>query len=62
VYWISLDNIPKNILNNIRMMFSFLWIGKKIKEGIHLISWNKIAKPKKWVGGALKILLPLGKL
>jgi hypothetical protein len=39
VYWLSLAKIPKSILNNIRKrMFNFLWTGKKIKEGVHLIS------------------------
>jgi hypothetical protein len=47
VYWISLAKIPKNILNKIRRrMFSFLWTGKKVKEGMHLVSLKKIAKPK----------------
>ena len=44
LYWLSLAKIPKSILNIIkRRMFSFMWTGKKLKEGIHLISWENIA-------------------
>jgi len=53
VYWISLEKISKSILNSIRRrMFNFLWYGKKEKEGMPLINWKKIAKPKKgwWMG------------
>jgi hypothetical protein len=62
VYWLSFAKIPKSILNTIRRkMFSFLWTGKKIKEGIHLISWNKIAKPKKMGGWGIKNIFTFGK-
>jgi len=62
VYWLSFAKIPKIILNIIRRkIFSFLWIEKKIKEGIHLISWNKIAKPKKMGGWGLKNIFTFGK-
>jgi hypothetical protein len=48
VYWLSLEKIPKTVINNIRRrMFSFLWSCKKEKEGIHLTNWKKIAKLKK---------------
>jgi len=46
------------------MMFTFLWTGKKIKEGIHLGSWNQLAKPKNpdgWGIKALRISILLGK-
>jgi hypothetical protein len=62
VYWLSLAKIPKSILNTIRRrMFSFLWTGKKTKEGIHLTSWNKIAKPKKLGGWGIKNIFTFGK-
>jgi hypothetical protein len=47
VYWLSLAKIPKSILNIIRRrIFSFMWCRKKEKEGIHLISSDKIDKTK----------------
>jgi hypothetical protein len=62
VYWISLAKIPKSVLNNIRRrMFSFLWTGKKVNEGMHLISWKKLAKPKKTGGWGIKIYFSFGK-
>jgi hypothetical protein len=62
VYWLSLAKIPKSILNIIRRrMFSFMWSGKKVKEGIHLISWEKIAKPKKLGGWGIKNIYTFGK-
>jgi hypothetical protein len=62
VYWLSLAKIPKGTLNNIkRRMFSFLWTGKKLKEGIHLINWQKIAKPKKGGGKGIKNIYTFGK-
>jgi len=37
MYWLSLEKNPKSVLNSIRRrMFSFLWTGKKEKEGLHL--------------------------
>jgi hypothetical protein len=62
MYWLSVVNIPKGILNNIRRrMFSFLWTGKKLKEGMHLINWKKIAKPKKDGGWGIKNIFSFGK-
>jgi hypothetical protein len=62
VYWLSLAKIPKSILNTIKKrMFSFLWTGKKIKEGIHLVSWNQLAKPKKMGGWGIKNIYTFGK-
>jgi ribonuclease HI len=62
VYWLSLAKIPKSILNTIRKrMFSFLWTGKKTKEGIHLTRWNTIAKPKKLGGWGIKNIFTFGK-
>jgi hypothetical protein len=41
--------ITKNILNRIqKKCFSFLWTREK-KEGITLVKWNPLAKPKKLV-------------
>jgi len=38
-YWLSMEKIPKSVLNNIRKrMISFLWSGKKVIEGMHLAS------------------------
>jgi hypothetical protein len=63
VYWLSVEKIPKSTLNNIRKrMFSFLWSGKKLKEGLHLINWQKIAMPKKDGGWGIKNIFLLGKL
>jgi hypothetical protein len=62
VYWLSLAKIPKSLLNKIRRrMFSFLWTGKKVKEGMHLVSWKKIAKPKKVGGWGIKNIFSFGK-
>jgi hypothetical protein len=62
VFWIYLAKIPKSILNKIiRRMFSLLWNGKKVKEGMHLVSWKKIAKPKKSGGWGIKNIFTFGK-
>jgi hypothetical protein len=54
VYGLSLAHVPKSILEKIRRRcFSFLWICKK-KEGIPLVSWKILAKPKKGGGWGLK--------
>jgi hypothetical protein len=59
---LSIAKIPKSILNTIRIrMFSFLWTGKKTKEGIHLVSWNQLAKPKKMGGWGIKNIYSFGK-
>jgi hypothetical protein len=42
-------------------MFSFFWTGKNIKQGIHLIISNKIAKPKKLGGWGIKNIFTFGK-
>jgi hypothetical protein len=62
VYCISMAKIPKGILDRIqRRMFSFLWTGKKEKESIHLVNWNRIAKPKKNGGWGFKNIFCFGK-
>jgi len=42
-------------------MFSFLWTGKKLKKGMHLVSWKRIAKPKKLEGWGIKNIFSFGK-
>jgi hypothetical protein len=62
VYWLSLAKIPISVLNSIRRrMFSFLWTGKKEKEGMHLINWKNLAKPKKDGGWGIKNIFIFGK-
>jgi hypothetical protein len=61
VYWMSLAKIPKCVLNNIRrIIFSFLWSGKKEKECMHLTRWKKIGKPKKDGGWGIKNIYIFG--
>jgi len=58
----SVEKIPKSTFNNIRKrMFIFLWSGKKLKEGLHLINWQKIAMPKKAGGWGIKNIFSFGK-
>ena len=53
--------IPKSVLNSIRRrMFRFPWTGKKEKEGMHLINWKKLAKPKKDGGWGIKNIFIFG--
>ena len=50
-FWLSLAKIPNSILNMIRqIIFNFLWIGNKLKEGVHLVNWSRISLSKE-VGG-----------
>jgi len=57
-----LDEIPKSVLNSIRRrMLSFLWIGKKSNEWMHLISWKNLAKPKKTGGWGIQNIFYFGK-
>jgi len=39
---------------------SFLWIGKREKEGIPLVKWKKMAKPKVQGGWDLKNIFLFG--
>jgi hypothetical protein len=41
--------------------FRFLWYGKKESEGISLVKWQPIAKPKIWEVGATRIFIILGR-
>jgi hypothetical protein len=53
-----LENIPSSVLNKIRqVVFNFLWDGKRKKKGIHLCSWQIIARPKKHGGWGLRNLV-----
>jgi len=62
VYWLSLAKIPKGTLNNTRRrMFIFPWLGNKLKKRVHLISWKKLAKPKKVGGWGVKNIFIFGK-
>jgi hypothetical protein len=51
VYWLAIAHAPKGILDKImKKCKSILWIGRKQIEGIPLIKWSKLARPKE-VGG-----------
>lgn len=46
IFWMTLFDIPSSILSKLRnLAFSFLWIGEKRTKGIHLSSWESLAKP-----------------
>jgi hypothetical protein len=62
VYWKSLYYIPKIILEKImKISFRFLLSGNREKEGIPLVKWKKIAKPKEMGDWGLKNISPFGK-
>ena len=51
VYWLSLTLIPRCILDKIRRRaFSFLRSGKREKEGMHMVSWDVLTRPKVYGG------------
>ena len=57
MYWASIAYIPKGILTKIRnMCFSFLWTGSKQIEGIPLVKWKTLARPKELGGWGIKNL------
>jgi hypothetical protein len=61
VYWLSVTRIPREILDKIhRRIFSFLWTGKKDKESVHLVAWNKLVCPKSDGGWGLRNLNVFG--
>jgi hypothetical protein len=63
VYWMSMELIPRSILNKIRkMMFDFLWSGSKSNHQFHLCRWDMLSRPKKCGGGASRISLFLIRL
>jgi hypothetical protein len=48
VYWMSLEALPRSVLNKIRsMMFHFLWNGQSDNHRFHLCSWEVLSRPKK---------------
>ena len=62
VYWLSMENIPKRILNRIRRrMFSFMWSGKKEIDNFHLVSKDRIAKHKECREWGFKNISSFGK-
>lgn len=53
VFWLTLGNIPKNILVLIKKSATqFLWSGKNNKGGLSLVKWQSLAFPKKLEIGA----------
>jgi hypothetical protein len=58
VYWMTLEKIPKKIINTIRSLSTnFLWNGHGSKHSFHLCSWDLLARPRKAGGWGLKNLL-----
>jgi hypothetical protein len=58
-----MEKIPIAILDNIPMrLFIFLRFGIKEKEGLHLVKWNMIAKPKKEGGWGIKNIYLFGRV
>jgi hypothetical protein len=61
VYWLSVTRIPRAILDKIRKrIFSFMWTGKKDKESMHLVAWNKLVLHKSEGGWGLRNLNVVG--
>lgn len=61
LFLLSLSKIPKSILNKIRQkMFSFLWTRRKRKEGVHLVNWESLSRPKKFGGWVFNNLVWFG--
>ena len=55
VYWMSICRIPKTILNAINYrIFNFIWDGLLEHTKFHLISWDKMEKPKEIGGWAIR--------
>jgi hypothetical protein len=51
VYWMSLETIPRSVLNKIqKIMFNFLWNGNNETQHFHLCRWESLSKPKKCGG------------
>jgi hypothetical protein len=48
VFWMSLEALPRTILNRIRkLMFHFLWNGHSEAQKYHLCRWEILSRPKK---------------
>jgi hypothetical protein len=57
VFWMSLEVIPKSILNKLcSLSYAFLWSGHKEKFQFHLCRWDLLARPKICGGWGLKNL------
>jgi hypothetical protein len=55
VFWMTLERIPKKIINMLRRLTSnFLWNGLGKKHSLHLCRWDNLTKPKKAGGWGLK--------
>jgi len=55
VYWLSISHIPKGILDKMRRKcFRFVWMEKKKVEGIPIVKWIGITKPKEAGGWGLR--------
>jgi hypothetical protein len=51
VYWMTMEAIPRLILNKIRkLMFKFLWTGHLETQKYHLCRWEVLSRPKKFGG------------
>jgi hypothetical protein len=58
VYWMTLERIPKKVINSIRRLSSnFLWNGTGRKHSFHLCGWDVLTRPKKTGGWGLKNLV-----
>jgi hypothetical protein len=59
VYWMSMEALPRIILNRIRkLMFQFLWTGHSEAQQYHLCRWEILSRPKN-LGGWGFCNLPL---
>ena len=57
VYWLSLAKVPAKIIQKISQTFSrFLWKGAKKPTSFHLVSLDKITKPKALGGWGIRNL------
>jgi hypothetical protein len=57
VFWMSMEMIPKSVLNRIRqLMFEFMWSGQKATHHFHLCRWDLLARPKHCGGWGLRNL------
>jgi hypothetical protein len=58
VYWMSLEAIPRTILNQIqKLMFKFLWNGSIDSQKFHLCRWDLLSRPKKSGGWGFRNLV-----
>jgi hypothetical protein len=51
VYWMTMEAIPRMILNKIRkLMFKFLWTRHLETQKYHLCRWEVLSRPKNFGG------------